>query len=121
MADPIDHLREPAIDLSMDTSQLPGRDVLDRETLRALSVRSDLRGVIHFAGHVITLIATGILVHAARGEFVLLLPAMILHGVAIVTLFAPMHECVHRGEKLKFNPSRTRPFAPTAKRWREGR
>jgi fatty acid desaturase len=26
----------------------------------------------------------------------LLIPAMALHGVTIVTLFAPMHECVHR-------------------------
>ena len=25
-----------------------------------------------------------------------LIPAMALQGVAIVTLFAPMHECVHR-------------------------
>jgi fatty acid desaturase len=95
MADSIDHLQEPAIDLSMGTTHLPGRDVLDRATLRALNVRSDIKGLIHFTGHLLTIALTGILVHALLGTPILLVPAMVLHGFAIVTLFAPMHECVH--------------------------
>jgi fatty acid desaturase len=95
MADPINKLREPAIDLSMATSQLPGRDALDRETLRALNVRSDWRGLVQVAGHAMTLMATGLMVYATRENVGLRLVAMFLHGVAIVTLFAPMHECVH--------------------------
>jgi fatty acid desaturase len=83
------------MDFSMGTAQLPGRDVLDRATLRALNVRSDWRGAVHFLGHCLTLCVTGGLVHALRGELVLLVPAMLLHGFALVTLFAPMHECVH--------------------------
>ncbi len=90
------NLQEPAIDLNMGTRHLPGRDVLDRETFRGLNTRSDLRGAVHFAGHLIIILCTGWLVHATRGEFVLLVPAMVLHGVAIITLFAAMHECVHR-------------------------
>ena len=40
--------------------------------------------------------ATGLLVWLSLPYWYLLLPAMALHGVAIVTMFAPMHECVHR-------------------------
>ena len=36
------------------------------------------------------------LVWMAQPYWWLLAPAMALHGVTIVTLFAPMHECVHR-------------------------
>ncbi len=96
MAKSTQHLQEPAIDLNMGTAQLPGRDVLDRETFRQLNVRSDRRGTAHFAGHLLTIAATGWLVHATREAWLLLVPAMLLHGVAIVTLFAPMHECTHR-------------------------
>ena len=95
MAERIDTLQDLATDLSMGTAQLPGRDVLDRAALRTLNVRSDWRGAVHFLSHCLTILVTGGLVHALRGELVLLVPAMILHGFAIVTLFAPMHECVH--------------------------
>jgi hypothetical protein len=40
--------------------------------------------------------ATGLLVWLALPFWYLLIPAMVLHGVTIVTMFAPMHECVHR-------------------------
>ena len=36
------------------------------------------------------------MVWLAEPVWLLLIPAMALHGVGIVTLFAPMHECVHR-------------------------
>ncbi len=40
--------------------------------------------------------ATALLVWVAAPFWPLFIPAMALHGVTIVTLFAPMHECVHR-------------------------
>jgi fatty acid desaturase len=95
MADSTDGFQEPALDLSMGTSQLPGRDILDRSDLRELNARSDGRGLLRLAAHLLTLCLTGLLVHMARGHMGLLVPSMMLHGFAIVTLFAPMHECVH--------------------------
>ena len=85
-------------DLAMGTAQLPGRDVLERDTLRALNVRSNWQGLLHFAGHLLVITLTGLLVYVTRAHahWLLLIPAMVLHGFAIVTLFAPMHECVHR-------------------------
>src|SRR5258705_2046091 len=37
-----------------------------------------------------------LLVWVALPFWYLLVPAMVVHGVTIVTLFAPMHECIHR-------------------------
>jgi fatty acid desaturase len=79
-----------------DRARSPGRNLLDVAALRALSGRSDLRGALRFGAHVAAMAATGCLVWLARPYWYLLIPAMALHGVTIVTLFAPMHECVHR-------------------------
>ena len=63
--------------------------------LAALSQRSDRRGAVQLAGHLAGLAATGLLVAAARGS-AWLLPAMAVHGVVLVFLFAPLHETIHR-------------------------
>jgi fatty acid desaturase len=73
-----------------------GRTLLDPETLGSLSRRSDARGAMQLAAHLGCITATGALVWLARPFWYLLIPAMALHGVTIVTLFAPMHESVHR-------------------------
>ena len=85
-------------DLAMGTAQLPGRDALARDMLRALNARSNRQGLLHLAGHFGAMALTGLLVHIVytQGHWLLLIPAMVLHGFALVTLFAPMHECVHR-------------------------
>ena len=61
-----------------------------------MSQRSDRRGALRFGAHLGCMSATGLLVWLSLPYWYLLLPAMALHGVAIVTMFAPMHECVHR-------------------------
>lgn len=62
--------------------------------LRALQERSDARGLRHLAGHGAILLASGYLLSLAQGWW--LLPAALLHGIALVFLFAPLHETVHR-------------------------
>jgi fatty acid desaturase len=79
----------------MGTAALPGRNVLDIEIVRSLSHRSDVRGLLRFGAHLCWLVATGSLVWLSRATWYLLIPAMALHGCVIVTMFAPMHECVH--------------------------
>jgi fatty acid desaturase len=78
------------------TSRPPPRDLLAGLDTRALTRRSDLRGAARLAAHAGCMAATGLLVWLAMPSWFLLVPAMALHGVTIVTLFAPMHECVHR-------------------------
>lgn len=70
-------------------------EIIDAVTLRRLSERSDRLGLMQLAGHLALLLATGLLVYHARAGF-WLLPAMILHGVVLIFLFTPLHECIHR-------------------------
>jgi len=72
------------------------RNLVPLSVLAALGRRSDRRGALRLTAHVACIAATGFVVWLARTHWVLLIPAMALHGVTIVTLFAPMHECVHR-------------------------
>jgi fatty acid desaturase len=74
----------------------PARDLLDNFALRTFAARSDLRGGLQFAAHLACVSATGLLVWLTEPYWFLLLPAIALHGVTLVTMFAPMHECVHR-------------------------
>jgi fatty acid desaturase len=80
----------------MGTAALPGRNVLEIGVVRSLSLRSDARGLLRFSLHLLYLAGTGTLVWLAYDRWYLLIPAMTLHGFVIVTMFAPMHECVHR-------------------------
>jgi fatty acid desaturase len=85
-----------AIDAAMGTEGLPGRELLDKGTLQRLSERSDGPGLRHLAVHAIVILATGLILHEAYAAGGLWpVPALILHGFALVTLFAPMHEAGH--------------------------
>ena len=68
---------------------------VDRATLRRLSQRSDALGGRQLALHVLLLCATSALVFASRGRL-WLLPALVIHGIALDFLFCALHEGVHR-------------------------
>jgi fatty acid desaturase len=72
------------------------RALLDGADLARFGQRSDRSGAVQLAAHLGCMSATGLLVWLATPFWYLLVPAMALHGFTIVTLFAPMHECVHR-------------------------
>ena len=80
----------------MGTAGLAGRHVLDISVIRALSHRSNVRGIVRFGSHLLLMGITGSLIWLAQPNWWLMIPAMALHGFFIVTMFAPMHECVHR-------------------------
>jgi fatty acid desaturase len=82
--------------IDMGTSALPGRAALEIAAVRALSQRSDLQGAIRFASHFALIAMSGMLVWLAMPNWYFMIPAMILLGFTLVTMFAPMHECVHR-------------------------
>ena len=66
-----------------------------RHVLRDLARRSDRCGLGHLALHAGALAVTGVLVLLGRNG-PLLWPAMLVHGIVLVFLFAPLHESVHR-------------------------
>ena len=55
---------------------------------------SDSSGLIHLAGHLGLLGATAVLIALTRGSL-LLLPVLVLHGLVLTFLFAPLHESLH--------------------------
>ncbi len=65
------------------------------QLLKALSTRSDSRGLVQLGGHLAAIAAAAGLVLAARGT-AWLWPAMALLGLFEVALFAPLHETTHR-------------------------
>jgi fatty acid desaturase len=67
--------------------------VLTGADLRSLSVRSDLHGAIRFGLHVLFILGAGWLVAISNAWT--LVPAMLLLGVALAALFAPIHETMH--------------------------
>ena len=76
----------------MDSMPKPGR--LSDDALSALVERSDRKGLVHLALHVVAIAAAGT-VCASAFDTVWMLPAAWLYGTALVFLFAPLHETVH--------------------------
>ncbi len=69
-------------------------DGLDREALRSLSQRSNVRGFVQLGAHALLLAATASLVWMSRGW--LRFPALVLYGIALNFLFCALHETIHR-------------------------
>jgi len=78
------------------TETASGRSLLGVVDLRVFGRRSNVQGAGRTATHLACLAATGSLVWLALPSWPLLVPAMLLHGLILVTMFAPMHECTHR-------------------------
>ncbi len=70
-------------------------NVIDKKRLKALAARSDTKGLAQLAVHVLALAATAASVTLARGT-PWLVPALWLHGVVLIFVFAPLHETIHR-------------------------
>ncbi|MEM7252059.1 MAG: fatty acid desaturase [Pseudomonadota bacterium] len=78
-----------------DDVQLPGAQSIHPARFNALTDRSNVKGLRQTAGHLGTLCVTGWFVTAGQESAFLLAIALVLHGVVLVFLFAPLHECIH--------------------------
>jgi len=79
----------------VDPWATPAPVPLPRRQLKELRQRRDAPGLFYLIGHLACVLATGVLAYLTLGEPLLLVPAMFVHGVVLVFLFAPMHECSH--------------------------
>jgi fatty acid desaturase len=70
-------------------------DAPGRAALRSLAARSDRRGLLQLTGHMGALAVTGMLMAQTWGSL-WLAPVMLLHGILLAFLFAPLHETIHR-------------------------
>jgi len=71
-----------------------GTDIVSRKDLKQYMVRNNSAGMIHFTLHLGAAVLTGALLYAAMYTW-WALPLLLLQGMIIAFLFAPMHECVH--------------------------
>lgn len=67
---------------------------LSDDALSALVERSDRKGLVHLALHVLAIVGAGA-IYASAFETTWMLPAAWFYGTALVFLFAPLHETVH--------------------------
>lgn len=72
------------------------RQILPVDDLKFLNERSDLKGCLQLLGHLAVLGLSGYLWATQRGRWAIALPALVVYGFSLASLFAAMHECVHR-------------------------
>tara|TARA_Y100000588_G_scaffold371979_1_gene444000 strand:+ start:198 stop:494 length:297 start_codon:yes stop_codon:yes gene_type:complete len=70
------------------------REIISRKELKPFTKRSDRPVLIYFGGLMACIFGTGFLVYLAEGSG-WLWPAMLLYGIMLGHLFAPLHECCH--------------------------
>lgn len=66
---------------------------LPADVLSRLSRRSDSKGLIQLLAHLSALLLAGIGLQMSHGLFAL--PALLLYGLLLTCLFAPLHESIH--------------------------
>jgi len=70
------------------------REIISRKRLKPFTKRTDIHGIVRLAVHSAMIGGSGWLIYLATGTG-WLIPAMLLHGILLGHLFAPMHECSH--------------------------
>ncbi len=92
--------------LANDTGQKPpgfkradentrAQPLFSTQELSDLNVRSDRKGLLQLAGHLVVMGVSGYWWATHQGEL-LALPALVVYGFSLASMFAPVHECVHR-------------------------
>lgn len=69
---------------------------LSSEQLNVLNTRSNWKGLTQLAVHLMIMTVSGYLWGSNLNNLVIGLPALIIYGFSFASMFAPMHECVHR-------------------------
>ena len=68
--------------------------VLDKEVIQQLSQRSNYKGLVQLAGHLVLLTLTTITLTQAQDSG-WVLPALLAQAIVLTFLFAPLHETIH--------------------------
>ncbi|MEM0980081.1 MAG: fatty acid desaturase, partial [Cyanobacteria bacterium P01_H01_bin.58] len=72
------------------------RQILPVDDLKQLNVRSNLKGGLQFGGHLLVIGMSGYLWASQRSHLAVALPALVVYGFSLATMFAAVHECAHR-------------------------
>ncbi|MBW4630919.1 MAG: fatty acid desaturase family protein [Iphinoe sp. HA4291-MV1] len=72
------------------------RQILGVQELSVLNDRSNWKGLVQLAFHLTVTGCSGYLWATNFGNWLLAIPALVIYGFSIASMFAPMHECAHR-------------------------
>jgi fatty acid desaturase len=70
--------------------------ILSRQQINVLNERSNFLGTIQLGMHLTIVGCSGYLYASNLGNWLVAIPALIIYGFSIASMFAPMHEAVHR-------------------------
>ncbi|PZV17221.1 MAG: fatty acid desaturase [Leptolyngbya sp.] len=75
---------------------IPPNQLMSAQTLTTLNARSDVKGGLQLAGHLVLLAVSGYLWTTQGDRWLISLPALFIYGAGLAAMFAPMHEGCHR-------------------------
>lgn len=81
---------------SFSAIALKPNQLLSAQALTVLNVRSNVKGGLQLVGHLAVMGISGYLWATQGDSLFIALPALILYGVSLAAMFAPMHESSHR-------------------------
>jgi fatty acid desaturase len=76
--------------------QYKPRQILSIQELSVLNNRYNRKGLLQLTAHLAVMGCSGYLWATNFGNWLLAIPALIIYGFCLASMFAPMHECVHR-------------------------
>lgn len=72
-----------------------GKQLLTSEVLSTLNIRSNRQGIIQLLGHLTIMVVSGFCWLAIE-NWLIKVPALMIYGFSLATMFATVHECCHR-------------------------
>lgn len=72
------------------------RQILSVSELKDLNTRSNRQGLVHLGGHLAIMGVSGYLWGSNLDNWLIALPMIVLYGFSLASMFAVVHECVHR-------------------------
>ena len=82
--------------MTAKTNTIHPRQILSADKLRELNQRSNGEGFRQLAAHLLVMGVSGGLWATQRDTWAIALPALVIYGFSLASMFAPVHECVHR-------------------------
>lgn len=82
--------------MTSQTKPTNPRQILPIDDLKQLNSRSDVKGGLQFGGHLLVIGLSGYLWASQQSHWPIALPALVLYGFSLATMFAAVHECAHR-------------------------
>ena len=93
---PCDKVTQPHSLIEADATKQSRHQILSREQINVLNKRSNYLGTLQLGVHLVLAGCSGYLYASNFGNWLVAIPALVVYGFSIASMFAPMHEAVHR-------------------------